>query len=248
MNQAENEKLWHRIHENYGDEYFNEKVSWLTANVWRRQEDSLIAALEEIAEQRNSPITYLDIGSGTGSLYRRLPMVAQYYGIEPIPEIRARCVVADNATVVDGMAESLPDIVRSNSIHVVVIKNAFDHFQDAPRALSEISRVLCSDGRLVISNSSADSYIEFIKRFLPYAKHDHNHMLDFRMDYVRASLAMHSMEIETVRSLGFAIMPEMVHRLVGSRASELIVSVQEMLLSRVAPLGGRVIEIVARKR
>jgi len=54
----------------------------------------------------------------------------------------------------------------------VVCYSSFPHFQDKPKALSEIRRVLKEGGRLVICHTSSRAVINEIHRNIPAVEHD----------------------------------------------------------------------------
>ena len=90
-----------------------------------------------------------DLAAGTGKLTRLLlELGAQVTAVEPVDAMRAQAeVAAPSATHVDGTAEAIP--LADASVDVITVAQAF-HWFDAPRALTEIARVLRPDGRLAI--------------------------------------------------------------------------------------------------
>jgi SAM-dependent methyltransferase len=86
----------------------------------------------------------LDLGAGTGKLTRGLLALGlDVVAVEPLAELRAR--VPSPATALDGSAEAIP--AGDASVDAVLVGQAF-HWFDAPRALTEIARVLRPGGTL----------------------------------------------------------------------------------------------------
>jgi SAM-dependent methyltransferase/lysophospholipase L1-like esterase len=105
----------------------------------------------------------LDLAAGTGTLTRLLrPSGADLVAVEPVAGMRA--VLADavpGVEVHDGTAEAIP--LPDASVDAVVCAQAF-HWFDAPRALTEIGRVLGPGGGLAVVFNIRDDDVPWVGR------------------------------------------------------------------------------------
>ncbi len=155
--------------------YFNQKAaSWDETSLERET-----AKLERMAKRLNirSGATVLDIGTGTGVF---LPFLLNEIGKD------GRIIASDFAEKMLRQAQakgfnghigylhadvtSLP--LCGEIFDIVVCYSSFPHFQDKPRALTEIKRVIKSGGRLLICHSSSRDQINEIHRQIPVIKND----------------------------------------------------------------------------
>jgi MOSC domain-containing protein YiiM/SAM-dependent methyltransferase len=105
----------------------------------------------------------LDLAAGTGKLTRQLaPTGAELVAVEPIAEMRAKLQAAvPGAEALDGTAEDIP--LPNHSVNAVVVGQAF-HWFDGIRAISEIRRVLRSDGALALVWQARDASVPWVER------------------------------------------------------------------------------------
>ncbi len=155
--------------------YFNQKAaSWDETSLERET-----AKLERMAKRLNirSGATVLDIGTGTGVF---LPFLLNEIGKD------GRIIASDFAEKMLRRAQakgfnghidylhadvtSLP--LRNEIFDIVVCYSSFPHFQDKPRALTEMERVIKSGGRLLICHTSSRDQINEIHRQIPVIKND----------------------------------------------------------------------------
>ena len=106
----------------------------------------------------------LDLAAGTGKLTRLLvPTGAELIAVEPVDAMRRRLVsIAPDVEVLDGTAEAIP--VTDHTIDVVTVAQAF-HWFDAPRALTEIARVLRPGGLLALIWNVRDETVGWVRAF-----------------------------------------------------------------------------------
>lgn len=119
--------------------------------------------------------TVVDIGCGTGCALRHASeqvTSGTLVGIDPIPrmieiarEQTALHSAVDRIIYYEGNAENLP--IEDVSADVVLAFDSYDHWQDQPKGLKEVRRVLKSNGRFVVVKdgglpNGADAKKEFM--------------------------------------------------------------------------------------
>lgn len=123
---------------------------------WRRRvapDPALAARLDAAGESR---VTVLDVGCGTGNyLTRQIAAFpgknVRWLGLDPSPGMLSYArEKAPSAELAEGRAESLP--FEDGSVDYVVSTFAFHHFEDKPKALDELCRVLAPGGMLRFVN------------------------------------------------------------------------------------------------
>jgi ubiquinone/menaquinone biosynthesis C-methylase UbiE len=107
----------------------------------------------------------VDVGSGTGTMTRRLARLVgrQVVGVEPNAELRriaAERAAADgvDAAFVEGLATGLP--LPDASVDVVWCERVLQHVPDPQAALVEMARVLRPGGRALLLDSDHESRVE----------------------------------------------------------------------------------------
>jgi ubiquinone/menaquinone biosynthesis C-methylase UbiE len=109
----------------------------------------------------------VDIGSGTGTMTRRLARLVgptgRAVGIEPNAEMRRVAeerAAADGVAVsfVEGLATELP--LPDASVDVVWCERVLQHVPDAEAAVREMARVLRPGGRALVLDSDHESRVE----------------------------------------------------------------------------------------
>lgn len=106
-----------------------------------------------------------DIGCGTGlltlELARAVGASGRVFGIDPSGDMletaRERCAGRDSVQVLKGMADALP--LDDESVDKAVSLQVFEYLPDIPAALTEVHRVLRSNGRLVIGDMHWDTLV-----------------------------------------------------------------------------------------
>jgi ubiquinone/menaquinone biosynthesis C-methylase UbiE len=155
--------------------FFNQKAS-----VWDEtccEQDT--AKLKVLAERlRIEPgATLLDVGSGTGIFLPLLltkigdqgVLVAIDYAEEMIKRVRGKDV-SGRICYLQGDVASLP--FGSELFDACVCYSSFPHFQDKPKALQEMNRVLKEGGRLIICHTSNRNEINRLHRQIPAVAND----------------------------------------------------------------------------
>lgn len=74
---------------------------------------------------------------------------------------------------IDYLCADVTNIPLHNGIFdIIVCYSSFPHFQDKPRALAEINRVIKSGGRLLICHTSSRARVNEIHRQIPAVEND----------------------------------------------------------------------------
>ena len=155
--------------------YFNQKAAIWDETVAEKDEVKLELMVERLNIKPGSKM--LDVGTGTGvfipfllsKVGHRGQIVALDVAEEMLRRARAKgfngvvaCLNADVANI------PLPD----ETFDAVVCYSSFPHFQDKPKALSEINRVLKSGGYLFICHTSSRDNINEIHSSIPEVEND----------------------------------------------------------------------------
>ena len=155
--------------------YFNDKAAIWDETIAEKD----IAKLNRLAERLNIEpgSIVLDVGTGTGVFVPYLlgrigkngRLVALDFAEEMLKKARAKGFDGNIEYLqVDVTSVPLPEDV----FDVVVCYSSFPHFQDKPRALSEINRVLKKGGKLFICHTSSRDIINQIHRQIPAVEND----------------------------------------------------------------------------
>ena len=155
--------------------YFNQKAAIWDETVAEKDEVKLELMVERLNIKPGSKM--LDVGTGTGvfipfllsKVGNRGQIVALDVAEEMLRRARAKgfngvvaCLNADVANI------PLPD----ETFDAVVCYSSFPHFQDKPKALSEIYRVTKSGGNLFICHTSSRDNINEIHNGIPEIAND----------------------------------------------------------------------------
>ncbi|MDE1846115.1 MAG: ubiquinone/menaquinone biosynthesis methyltransferase [Candidatus Micrarchaeota archaeon] len=116
-------------------------------NIWRRRAVEMAAGYEKAS--------VLDIATGTGNValllakkYKDYRIVGIDFNKEMLEIAREKSKGLRNVRYVNGDVESLK--MKSNSFDVVMLAFALGTFEDLPKALSEMKRVLKPGGKLIL--------------------------------------------------------------------------------------------------
>ena len=170
--------------------YFNERAAAWDETVAEKDTRKLKQMAKRLGLESGS--TVLDIGTGTGVF---LPYMMAMIGE------KGRVVGLD---VADRMLQQACQKGFQGKIHyicgdvmtvpcddrlfdAVVCYSSFPHFQDKPRALREIYRVLINGGRLLVCHTTSRSRINGIHSQLPVVNHDLIPENDVMKDLLRAA-------------------------------------------------------------
>ena len=155
--------------------YFNEKADTWDETIAEKD----TAKLERMVKRLNLKpgSTILDIGTGTGVF---LPFVLNEIGnggriiaLDVAGEmlLRARAKGFDGS--IDYLCTDVMDIPLEDGIFdAIVCYSSFPHFQNKPKALAEMNRVIRSGGRMLICHTKSRSTINEIHSQIPAVKND----------------------------------------------------------------------------
>ena len=155
--------------------YFNEKAAIWDETIAEKDTVKLNALAERLNIDPGSIV--LDVGTGTGVFVPYLlgrigksgRLVALDFAEEMLKKARTKGFDGNIEYLqVDVTSVPLPEEV----FDAVVCYSSFPHFQDKPRALSEINRVLKKGGKLFICHTSSRDTINQIHRQIPAVEND----------------------------------------------------------------------------
>lgn len=150
----------------------------------------------------------VDLGCGTGRFLNALikNSNACVYGIDPSIKMinKAReTIVSPNLSFAQSTAEDL--CVASNSVDMVFISQSYHHFNDKNKAISEIKRVLKTNGFLCIRNSTVENLNTcFHLRFFPGAYRDDQTYLPTKTELLD-QLSGHQFKIISARTINYRV-------------------------------------------
>ena len=155
--------------------YFNQKAAIWDETVAEKDPVKLRRVARRLNIKPGSRV--LDIGTGTGVL---LPFVFKEVGqnshitaLDVAEEMLNRARVKGFDGDIDYLQADVTSIpLRDGLFDAVVCYSSFPHFQDKPRALAEISRVIKGGGKLVICHTSSRATINEIHRSIPAVGND----------------------------------------------------------------------------
>jgi ubiquinone/menaquinone biosynthesis C-methylase UbiE len=153
---------------------------------------------------------FLDVGCGTGAAVRAAAGVAERaVGVDLSPEMirRARELAGAGSRTefVVGDSERLP--FPAGAFTAVLCTASFHHYPDPERAVAEMARVLDPDGRLVLADGTADSWMARVADRL-LRRFDRSHVRLYRNAELVAFMRGGGLDDVVVRSLwsgGYAI-------------------------------------------
>ena len=155
--------------------YFNQKASSWDETVAEKDPTKLRRMARRLNVKSGSKV--LDIGTGTGVF---LPFVFEEVGqnghvvaLDVAEEMLSRARAKGFNGNIDYLQADVGSIpLRDGLFDAVVCYSSFPHFQDKPRALAEINRVIRSSGKLVICHTSSRATINEIHRSIPAVGND----------------------------------------------------------------------------
>jgi len=155
--------------------YFNEQAETWDETVAEKD----AAKLKRMAERLDIKpgATVLDVGTGTGVflpfLLNNMEVAGQVVALDFAEKMLARARdkgFSGNIDFLQADAANLP--LGEELFDVIVCYSSFPHFNDKPKVLAEMSRVMKSGGRLLICHTSSRSEINEIHRQNPAVKND----------------------------------------------------------------------------
>lgn len=155
--------------------YFNQQ-----ADTWDEMvAEKDTAKLQEMAKRLNLKpgFTVLDVGTGTGVF---LPYILAEIGkqgrviaLDLADEMLIRAKAKDFDGNTDYLCADVMEIpLVAERFDAVICYSSFPHFQDKPKALAEIHRVLKNGGSLSICHTSSRTEINHIHRQIPIVSND----------------------------------------------------------------------------
>ena len=129
--------------------------------------------------------TIVDLGCGTGRFLTALTerFSVMVHGIDPSIKMLTKAqesVAAPMITFTQSSAENL--CLGNETVDLIFLSQTYHHFQDRIGALSEIRRVLKTDGFLCIRNSTIENLDTcFYLKFFPRAYKDDHSLLSSRI-------------------------------------------------------------------
>ena len=145
--------------------YFNQRAAIWDETIAEKD----TAKLERMAKRLNLKIgsTVLDVGTGTGVF---LPFILEKIGnngrivaLDIAEEMLTRAQAKGFAGNIDYLCADVMDIPLDNeTFDAVVCYSSFPHFQDKPRSLTELCRVIKRGGRLSICHTKSRAEINNI--------------------------------------------------------------------------------------
>ena len=160
--------------------YENEKSAESYDTARALPEHAISTLLNALRE--NTPVEHicsvLDLGGGTGRISPLLHTLynCPVYTLDPSIEMLKKGVARNKDSIhwIRSVAESIP--LKSTSVDCVFMSNVYHHLEDPDAAISEIFRVLTSEGNLIIRNGTreTDSEIEWLKFFPEAIEFDKN--------------------------------------------------------------------------
>ena len=156
-------------------EYFNEKAVIWDETVAERD----TTRLEHMAKRLNIRLgsTVLDVGTGTGVflpfLLSKIGKNGRIVALDFAEKMLRRAQAKGFNGNVDYLQADVANIPLPDEIFdIVVCYSSFPHFQDKPRAFTEMNRVMKDGGRLLICHTSSRAEINEIHRQIPVVEND----------------------------------------------------------------------------
>ena len=156
-------------------DYFNEKaVTW---DSYSSEKDA--GKLERMVERLDLKpgMTVLDIGTGTGIFLPHLLKIigrkGQVIALDIAEKMLLQAKEKGFAGKIAFLCADVMDIpLQAETCNVVVCYSSFPHFQDKPKALREMRRVLKKGGCVFICHTSGREVINRIHSSVPLLHHD----------------------------------------------------------------------------
>ena len=155
--------------------YFNQNAADWDETVSERD----AAKLERMAQRLNinRGSTVLDVGTGTGVfipfLLSEVGEEGQIVGLDFAGEMLSKARAKGFRGNIDYFCADVMNIPLDDEVFdAVVCYSSFPHFQDKPKALAEINRVIKTGGKVVICHTSSRAKINEIHRQIPAVRND----------------------------------------------------------------------------
>ena len=124
--------------------------------------------------KENNPGCILDIGCGKGDDLERIALSGRpdkLYGLDnsifALTEAKKRLANYKNCYLIQGQAEALP--FNDSFFDIIIASEVIEHIAQPLVCLSEIHRVLKSNGTLILTTPSKYNYVKLIGKIIPRA-------------------------------------------------------------------------------
>jgi ubiquinone/menaquinone biosynthesis C-methylase UbiE len=155
--------------------YFNQKA----ANWDETASERDMTKLERMSQRLNIEpgSTVLDVGTGTGVfipfLMKKIGKNGHIVALDIAEKMLEEARAKDFNGNINYLCADATDIPLDNeTFDSIVCYSTFPHFQDKPRALAEMKRVIKSGGNLLICHTSSRTTINEIHRQIPEVEND----------------------------------------------------------------------------
>jgi SAM-dependent methyltransferase len=157
----------------------------------------------EIVPLRADRLTFCDLGCGSGEQLRKFKEAGyDVIGVEPDP--RARSIAQKAGEVLGGTAEDIPSKIAGMRFDLVLLSHVLEHCIDPIKALSNVHRIISSDGTVVIEvpNNNALGFSTF-QAVWPWTDIP-RHLNFFSERSLRAALQKSGFTVQKVYYVGYA--------------------------------------------
>ena len=156
-------------------DFFNQRAAIWDETVSEKDPEKLTAMARRLKLKPGAKV--LDIGTGTGVFIPfLLDQIVPGGHIVALDFAEEMLKIAQDKGFPSSIEYLCADVISiplaDESFDAAVCYSSFPHFQDKPRALAEINRVLKYDGRLLICHTSSRDEINKIHHSIPAVRHD----------------------------------------------------------------------------
>ncbi len=155
--------------------YFNEKAAIWDETIAEKDSTKLERMVESLDIEPGFVV--LDVGTGTGVfvpyLLRRIGKHGQLVTLDCAEEMLKKAQAKGFNGNIEYLHADVTNMPLGEEIFdVVVCYSSLPHFQDKPRSLSEVNRVLKKGGKLFICHTSSRAIINGVHRQIPAVQND----------------------------------------------------------------------------